>query len=437
MCYAVPGRVIECKEHTVLIDYFGEKRSAYVEPGEVRVGDFVYAQGGLVVETIPEGEAAVILESWREAFARLKERDRRLALAGAPLVPENRSIAAILKKAEGGGTLSEEECGALLACDERGGIDALCRTANRVRQKVHGNSCCVHGIIEFSNFCGNDCGYCGIRGENRDVERYRMTVDEIVDVACDAVTDLGFRALVLQSGEDEYYTAAMLGEIVGRIRARCGVLLILSVGNREPGVYDRLYEAGARGVLMRFETSNPDLYKNIHGGSSYDTRIAALELLKDRGYLIATGSLIGLPGQTVPDILKDITLTGSFAPEMYSFGPLVPHPDTPLAGADRVNIDAVLKVLAVTRILNPGGSILVTSAVESLFGRQGVERGLMAGGNSLMINVTPPEYRERYTIYPGRVTGGETIGMEIADKVALLSALGRAPTDIGIGGSSG
>ena len=437
MCYAVPGRVIECEGHNALIDYFGEERRAYVEPGAVRVGDFVYAQGGLVVETIPEGEAAVIIDSWREAFARLKERDRELALAGVPLQPENRAIASILKKAEGGGSLSKEECWALLGCDERGGIDALCRTANRVRQKVHGNSCCVHGIIEFSNVCGNDCGYCGIRGENRKVERYRMTVDEIVDVACNAVADLGFRALVLQSGEDEYYTAAMLGEVVERIQARCGVLLILSVGNREPGVYDRLYEAGARGVLMRFETSNADLYGKLHGGSSYDGRVAALTSLKERGYIIATGSLIGLPGQTVPDILNDITLTGSFDPEMYSFGPLVPHPETPLAGADPVDLDAVLKVLAVTRLLNPGGSILVTSAVETLFGRQGVERGLMAGGNSLMINVTPAEYRERYTIYPGRVSGGETLEDEIEAKVALLSALGRAPTDIGIGGSNG
>ncbi|MFQ5585655.1 MAG: [FeFe] hydrogenase H-cluster radical SAM maturase HydE [Thermodesulfobacteriota bacterium] len=437
MCYAIPGRVVDIANNIAVIDYFGERKEAYADLEEVKVGDFVYAQGGLVVQTIAEGEAEGILDGWRETFFRLKERDRELSEGALSSEGGDSDIAAILKRAEAGAPLERDELLALLRCDTGEDLGLIYRTANRVRRRVHGNSCCVHGIIEFSNFCRNDCAYCGIRSENSRIERYRMEIGEIVDVACRAVDDLGFKALVLQSGEDDHYTTERLVEIVRMIRERCGVLLIMSIGERNRESYEALYDAGARGILMRFETSNPHLYESFHRTCRYVERVQALREVREIGYIVATGSIIGLPGQTGDDLVNDIELAGSLDAEMYSFGPLVPHPETPLGGAPPVEIDTLLGVIAVMRLLNHDGNILVTSAVKRLFGREGTERGLMAGGNSLMVNLTPREYRERYAIYPGKGSESDDVRGDIAEKLALLASLGRAPTDIGIGGLHG
>ncbi len=432
MCYAIPGKVIGINNNIALIEYFGEKKEALTDVEGLRVGDYVFAQGGVIVERLQEGDALNILDSWRETFFRLKERDRRLA-EEAPLSGDaDPKISGILKKGEEGIALTRDEMLTLFRCREKGELSLLYQAANRIRQKVHKNSSCVHGIIEFSNICRNDCDYCGIRRDNHHLERYRMEIDEIVDAVTSSVRELGFKALVLQSGEDGYYTTDRLIEIIHKIRERCGVLLILSIGEREMKCYEELYNAGARGVLMRFETSNPDLYGRLHTTLSYNNRIQTLKGLKETGYIIATGALIGLPGQIEEDVIEDILLARSFDAEMYSFGPLVAHPDTPLATTPPVDIDTVLKVIAITRLMHHDGNLLVTSAVESLFGKKGVRQALMAGGNSMMINLTPARYRKLYSIYPGKGGGGEDIQTRISDTVSLLRSLGRAPTDIGI-----
>jgi len=472
MCYAIPGKIIDVIGKSALIDYFGEKKEAYVDVEGVNPGDYVFAQGGVIVERLDEDIALSILSGWNEAFFKLKEIDRRLTeeesgyftkvdenpplnplpqgegrLEGIPSIPpplmgggegegDQRGFSSetlqIIDKAENGLSLTKDEVLSMLRIKGEKELDFLYNAANRIRHKVHKNSSCVHGIIEFSNVCKNDCAYCGIRRENQKLERYRMDIDEIVDTIISSVSSLGFRAFVLQSGEDGFYTTDKLAEIIRKIKERCSVLIFISIGERDRDCYQELYNAGARGVLFRFETSNPEIYGNLHTALHYENRLHILRELKDIGYIISTGSLIGLPGQKEEDILDDILFASSLEPEMYSFGPFIPHPDTPLALAPKVDIDMMLKVIAVTRLVRHDGNILVTSALEKLFGIEGTRRALTAGGNSMMVNLTPPKYRRLYSIYPGKGEGNDDTRKRISDTVALLQSLGRAPMDIGM-----
>ena len=399
MCYAIPGRVVEISGRVATVDYFGEKRKAYTDLIEdLKIGDNVYAQGGFVIRKISEEEAGEVLSVWRELFFKLQEQDKKLA----------------------------------------NNPQSLFERANAIRQKHQGNSCCVHGIIEFSNYCSCNCLYCGIRRDNKNLTRYRMEIPEMVAAVGEAVS-LGFQALVLQSGEDPYYDEDKLEAIVREIRAKYPVLLFMSVGERSVEAYQRMYNAGARGALLRFETSNPEVYEKMKPKSpltplfqrgGLDARLNLIRQLKDMGYLIVTGFLVGLPGQKSADIMRDIKLTSSLDAEMFSFGPFVPHPATPLARKPTTDLPKTLKIIARTRIMNPEAKILVTTALETLYGLDGASEALMAGANSLMINVTPKKYRRLYDIYPKRF-GTEMETAEHIDKaINLLQSLGRAPTDL-------
>ena len=233
MCYAIPGKVLEIDNNTALIEYFGEKKTALVDAGNIRVGDYVYAQGGFIVQALEADEAHGILNEWEEIFFKLKERDEMLAGNTSPSVRSESDIERIIAKGEAGAQLTRDELLALLRCRDRDELNLLYSTANRIRQKVNKNSSCVHGIIEFSNICKNDCAYCGIRSDNNRLERYRMTADEIVDTAASAAKGSGFRAFVLQSGEDGYYTTERLSEIIQGIKDKHGVLVFLSIGERD------------------------------------------------------------------------------------------------------------------------------------------------------------------------------------------------------------
>ncbi len=441
MCYSIPGKVVRIEGRKAFLDYFGEERAALNELEGAMVGDYAYAQGGFIVGKIPAEDALAILKVWRKRFFELKKKDAKLAGNKPQSKFANDKISKILRKAnskkplsKAAHSISKSEILSLLEARGNRDLKQLYAAANRLRQKTLKNACCVHGIIEFSNHCRNNCSYCGIRKGNSKLQRYRMPVDEIVETADYAVNTLGFKALVLQSGEDDWYTTSKLVEIVRRIREKCGVLLFMSIGSRDWECYKKLYAAGARGILLRFETSNPKLYKKLHSGpkSDFQKRIGIIKKAKKLGYVIATGSLIGLPGQTNDDLASDIILARTLGAEMYSFGPLIPHAQTPLAGAHRVSADAVLKVLAASRLADPQAKILVTTALETIDRQNGKRRGLLAGANSLMINVTPAKYREKYLIYPGRPDKDLETTRNIAGTLKLLHSLGRAPTDIGV-----
>ena len=417
MCYSIPGKIVEIAGRVATVDYFGEKRKAYVDlVDDAKVGDNVYAQGGFVIRTISETEASEVLEIWKDIFFKLKEQDAKLASN-----PKN-----------------------------------LHERANAIRQKHQDNSCCVHGIIEFSNYCRSDCTYCGIRSSNGEVARYRMDTPEIL-AAVDEAVSLGFQALVLQSGEDPFYTDDKLEEIVREIRKKHPVLIFVSVGERGVDAYKRMYDAGARGALIRFETSNPEIYAKIKpspchsrgsnresSGGDLDPRFhgddrcglnSRLELIREirkMGYLLVTGFLVGLPGQRSSDVMKDIKMTASLDAEMFSFGPFIPHPQTPLKDAKMTSRANMLNTIARARIANPEAKILVTTALETLWGLDGARDALMAGANSLMINVTPEKYRALYDIYPERFGTKMKIQEHIDVVIDLLRGLGRAPTDLSV-----
>lgn len=392
MCYAIPGKVVEINGSLITLEYFGERRKARNEFYTLSPGEYVYAQGGVVIQKIAEREALPILETWQELFFKLRETDLRLAR-------EDRT---------------------------------LYGTANTIRQKKLGNATCVHGILEFSNYCGSDCLYCGLRKSRSQLRRYRMNVEEILAAADYAVNKLGFKALVLQSGEDPWYDTEKLSRLVKEIRNRCGLLLILSIGERDMETYKRLYDLGSRGVLLRFETSRPDLYQRIRPGHILEKRLKLIRELGQLGYLIMTGFLIGLPDQTEEDIWRDIELTQGLGAEMFSFGPFIPHPETPLAKTPAPSLDLVLRTIARTRILYPEAKILVTTALETLDKKDGARRGLLAGANSLMIDITPRHYRELYELYPHRAGTEIDVAQRIKEVIELLHSLGRAPTDLGL-----
>jgi biotin synthase len=425
MCYAIPGKVVELSSKTAIVDYFGEKRKAINELKDLSIGDFIYAQGGFVISKVSEAEAKDVLDMWREMFFALRKTDLRLSRLDFDDIGIDRKIALILDKAAEGLPLKKEELLRLLQAENRRELNLLFKVANFLRQKHLKNACCVHGIIEFSNYCQNDCVYCGIRESNKALPRYRMSEQEIISAVDEAVNKHGFKALVLQSGEDPFYTPDKLAEIVKKIKERFAVLLFISVGEIGREGLAKLYEAGARGLLLRFETSSPKLYSELNNGDRLEDRLQDIRNAYELGYIILSGGLIGLPGQTEEDLLNDILLAKELNAEMYTFGPVLPNgPKSEL----------VLKVLAVSRIVDPeNAKIVVTTGFETL-DADARRLGLLAGANSMMLNATPMKYRRLYNIYPDRAHVDEEIDAQIKDAIDLLYSLGRAPTDLGISG---
>ncbi|MFA7368352.1 MAG: HypC/HybG/HupF family hydrogenase formation chaperone, partial [Kiritimatiellales bacterium] len=222
MCYALPGVVTEISGRNAVISYFGEIRSALCELTNVQPGDYVYAQGGYVIEKVNPDFAREMLDTWNELFLVLQERDTAMSERPAP-EPNDRPLQDILDKAGAGESISRDELRYLLTVEEPERLERLYRTANAVRHLHHRNSCCVHGILEISNYCSSDCLYCGLAANSTLTRRYRMTRDEILEAAKEAIEGFGFKSLVLQSGEDPAYTPAFLAEIVAEIKRRHGV----------------------------------------------------------------------------------------------------------------------------------------------------------------------------------------------------------------------
>lgn len=427
MCYAIPGKLVEIQGNIGIVDYFGEKKRVLIDFSEVSVGDYVYAQGGLLINKIKEREAKEILDSWQELFFELKRIDARLSRVRNAASAE--AVLEIINKAGLDQELNKKDLTALLQIKDKDGLRLLYEKANNIRQKKHGNACCVHGIIEFSNYCENNCFYCGIRNE-RGIERYRMDVDEIIKAARYAVNKLNFKAILLQSGEDYWYDTERLLVLVREIR-KLGVLIFLSIGQREKDTYKRLFEAGARGALLRFETSNKDIFQGIKPDTALEQRLGLIRYLKGLGFVLATGFLIGLPQEKEEDVINNILLAKSLKPDMYSFGPFIPVEGTPLEKSGLTDKAVTFKAIAITRIVDKDANILVTTALQTQ--DRGAERkGLLAGANSLMVNITPDRYRELYRIYEKRSGCDKEIKDNIKDTLGLLYSLGRAPTDLGL-----
>ncbi|MBI5700852.1 [FeFe] hydrogenase H-cluster radical SAM maturase HydE [Candidatus Saganbacteria bacterium] len=432
MCYAIPGKVSQIGNKKATVDYFGEQKTAINEIEDLKIGDYIYAQGGYVIEKIPESKALEILSVWRETFFDLHDLDLRLSRLELEKNGIDRKLGQILDNAAEGLALKNSDLLYLLKLEKENELNLLFKASNFLRAKHLSNSCCVHGIIEFSNHCSQTCKYCGISIENKNIARYRMRKAEISDTAFDAINKMGFKALVLQSGEDPGYSVDDLCEIVRDIKSRSAALIFVSFGEVGIDGLKKIYDAGARGLLMRFETSNSELYTRIHPGCELKTRLGHIREAYKMGYLILTGGLIGLPGQTIEDQLNDILLTKELNAEMYSFGPFIPHPDSFLRDRHSPKPNDILKVLAVSRIIDPkNAKILVTTGFETV-DKKAREIGLMAGANSVMLNVTPKKYKKLYSIYPNRAHENEELQEQIGTTLSLLKRLGRAPTDLGV-----
>ncbi len=431
MCYAIPGKVKKIWGKQVLVDYFGEEKRAINEFYDIAVGDYICAQGGFVIKKVKEDEAKETLSAWQELFFELQDVDLRLSRLDSG-EGSDKKLHLILDKALENIPLKKDELLYLLDLDDQQSCQLLYKSANFLRQKYHKNSCCIHGIIEISNHCQQQCAYCGISTHNKDLPRYRMTQEEIIETAVEAVEKYGFQALLLQSGEDPGYSVEKLAITIKKIKEKVPVLICISFGEVGLEALEELYLAGARALLMRFESSNPDIYARLHPGRKLETRLEHIRKAHLLGYLIMTGALVGLPGQTNQDVINDIHLARELSAEMYSFGPFLPHPETALGDLKSPTEELVLKALALARLIDPQrAKILVTTALET-YAPATRKQGLLSGANSLMLNVTPVKYRKLYEIYPNRAYDKELIDRQIDQTIALLKSLGRAPTDLGV-----
>ncbi len=276
----------------------------------------------------------------------------------------------------------------------------LYKEADRVRRENVGDKVHLRGLIEFSNICKRQCKYCGLRSPNKDVERYRILKDDIINTAANAV-NLGYRTIVLQSGEDDYYDTDKITEIIREIK-KFDVALTLSIGEKTYDEFKEFKKAGADRYLLRIETTDENLYKEMHPHASYENRKRCLYDLKSLGFETGTGCLVGLPNQTIESLADDILFFKEIDADMIGIGPFIPHEQTPLKDASKGDFWLALKVMALTRINLPNINIPATTAMETL-NPQGRIIALQSGANVVMPNVTSTEYRAKYEIYPGKI----------------------------------
>ena len=278
--------------------------------------------------------------------------------------------------------------------------DWLFKEADRIRKENVGDEIHLRGLIEFSNICKRSCKYCGLRSQNREVERYRILKDDIVKTAKNAV-DMGYKTIVLQSGEDDYYDTDKMIEIIREIK-KFDVALTLSIGEKTYDEFKAFKDAGADRYLLRIETTDENLYKEMHPYASYENRVRCLYDLKSLGYETGTGCLAGLPNQTIESLANDILFFKELGADMVGIGPFIPHEQTPLKQEKKGDFWLALKVMALTRINLPDINIPATTAMETL-NPQGRIIALQSGANVVMPNVTSIEYRAKYEIYPGKI----------------------------------
>ncbi len=278
--------------------------------------------------------------------------------------------------------------------------DWLFSLADKTREEYVGDEVHLRGLIEFSNICKRQCKYCGLRCEDKFIDRYRISKENIISYAEHAV-NMGYKTIVLQSGEDEYYNTDLMCEIIEGIK-KLGVALTLSIGEKTYEEYKAFKEAGADRYLIRIETTDKTLYNQMHPNMNFDNRVRCLENLGRLGYEVGTGCLVGLPNQTIESLADDILFFKEINADMVGIGPFIPHPHTPLKDSATGSFTLALKVMALTRILLKDINIPATTAMETL-NPNGRIIALQSGANVVMPNVTTTEYRAKYEIYPNKI----------------------------------
>ncbi|MDR0720535.1 MAG: [FeFe] hydrogenase H-cluster radical SAM maturase HydE [Treponema sp.] len=285
--------------------------------------------------------------------------------------------------------------------------EALFAEARRRRAEHYGSGVYFRGLIEFSNYCRNDCYYCGIRRGNARAERYRLDTDAILN-CCRMGDLLGYKTFVLQSGEDPWFTDERMVEILGAIRREFpDHAITLSIGEKSRESYERFFRAGANRYLLRHETADEAHYRALHPASmSLAERKQCLFNLKEIGYQVGAGFMVGTPFQTPENLLEDLRFLRELRPHMVGIGPFIPQKDTPFGGYPPGSLELTLRMVALTRLILPGALIPATTALGTISPR-GRERGLMAGANVVMPNLSPKAVRKLYSLYDNKICTGD------------------------------
>lgn len=322
----------------------------------------------------------------------------------------------LILKLEKEHVLCDDEFLTLIKDKNKENSDFLAQRADKVRKSIYGRDVYIRGLIEFTNYCKNDCRYCGIRKSNAAVQRYRLSKEDILE-CCKTGYALGFRTFVLQGGEDGFFTDDRLTDIIGSIKTMhsdCAVTL--SVGERDYSAYKAFFDAGADRYLLRHETADTEHYSRLHPPNlSLESRMECLYSLKEIGFQVGCGFMVGSPFQTDENLVEDLKFISRFQPHMVGIGPFIPHKDTPFGNYAQGSFELTLKLLSMIRLMLPNVLLPATTALGTVH-PNGREMGILVGANVVMPNLSPADIRKNYMLYNNKISTGE----EAAESIALL-----------------
>ncbi|MCH5291842.1 MAG: [FeFe] hydrogenase H-cluster radical SAM maturase HydE [Treponema sp.] len=316
-------------------------------------------------------------------------------------------IRALIKKLFDNHSLSMPEYEELVRTRDSESSALARELAVKVRRKKYGTDVFIRGLIEFSNHCKNDCYYCGIRKSNSQCTRYRLSAEEIISCVHEGYS-LGFRTFVLQSGEDPFFTDDVLCPIISGIKnAHPDCAITLSLGERNLQSYRALFNAGADRYLLRHETASAEHYKKLHPATmSFSHRIECLHMLRETGYAVGVGFMVGSPFQTAAELARDLKFIETFQPEMCGIGPFIPHHNTPFAREESGSVELTCFLLSLVRLIKPNVLLPATTALGTL-APNGRELGILSGANVIMPNLSPVGVRKKYELYNGKICTNE------------------------------
>lgn len=295
--------------------------------------------------------------------------------------------------------------------------------ALNAKKNVYGDSVYIRGLIEFTNVCKNNCMYCGIQRSNKNIHRYRLTFDEIIET-CKRGIDFGYRTVVLQGGEDSTFTDDDIAKIVSTIKSiNIDCAVTLSIGEKSYSSYKKYYDAGADRYLLRHETTNQSLYRHLHPNMDLNNRLECLHSLKEIGYQVGSGFIVGLPMQTTEDYVNDLLFLKNLEPQMIGIGPFISHKDTPLKNCANGSARLTCILLSILRLLLPKVLLPATTALNTV-DNNGRLMGLRAGANVVMPNLTPNSVRDKYTLYDNKAISGNEEGLNLNDVKASIEQAG-------------
>ena len=296
--------------------------------------------------------------------------------------------------------------------------------ADDIRSMFVGDGIVLRGIVEFSNYCRNTCAYCGLNKFNTELPRYRLIKQEVLE-SVEEIAKAGIKTVVLQSGEDTDMDSDRLAELIEEIKARFDMAVTLSVGEYGYDEYRLWKQAGADRYLLKIETTNPNLYKRMHPGMSLEKRIRCLRSLEMLGFQTGSGSIVGLKGQSCRDLAEDIMFFKNENFDMLGIGPFIPHPRTPLGSEPVGDLELTLRVLAVTRIVTGNTHMPAATSIGVVGSYEAVRAAFAAGANVIMLDFTPPAYKNLYQIYSGRDTDEDSIDLKVEKLKKIIEGLGR------------